>query len=93
MKTWGDLKSAYNLFDCEDVTFDAVAKPHWELTKQQCTAGRFLILGDTTELDFGRHNSIPDLGPTGNGSGWGFLLHNSLMVKADSQEVVVCQDK
>jgi hypothetical protein len=88
MKTWGDLKSAYNLFDCEDVTFDAVAKPHWELTKQQCVAGRYLVLGDTTELDFGRRESIPDLGPTGNGGGWGFLLHNSLMVKADNQEVV-----
>jgi hypothetical protein len=70
MKTWGDLKAAYHLFDCDDVTFGAVAGPHWELTKQR-TAGRYLVIGDTTELDFGSHRDVPDLGPTGNAAaGW-----------------------
>jgi hypothetical protein len=87
MKTWGDLKAAYNLFDCDDVTFDAIAGPHWELTKQRA-AGRYLVIGDTTELNFGIHRDVPDLGPTGNGSGWGFLLHNALMVEAQSKEVI-----
>lgn len=87
MKTWGDLKAAYNLFDCEDVTFDRVAKPHWDRTKQ-CMPGRYLILGDTTEIDFGIRRDIPDLGPTGNGTGWGFLLHNALMIKADNEEII-----
>ena len=31
---WKDLKGAYRLFDREEVTFEAVARPHWELTKQ-----------------------------------------------------------
>jgi hypothetical protein len=87
MNTWGDLKAAYNLLDCEDVTFTAIAQPHWELTKQR-PAGRYLVIGDTTELDFGIHRDLPDLGPTGNGSGWGFLLHNALMVDAASQEII-----
>lgn len=87
MKTWGDLKAAYNLFDCDDVTFEAIARPHWELSKQR-PAGRYLVIGDTTELDFGIHRDLPDLGPTGNGGGWGFLLHNALMVDADSKEVI-----
>ena len=87
MKTWSDLKAAYNLFDCDDVTFEAVARPHWELCKQR-TAGRYLVIGDTTELDFGIHRDVPDLGPTGNGSGWGFLLHNALMVEAENQHVI-----
>jgi hypothetical protein len=47
-----------------------------------------LVIGDTTELDFGIHRAVPDLGPTGNGSGWGFLLHNALMVEAQSKEVI-----
>jgi hypothetical protein len=46
------------------------------------------VIGDTTELDFGIHRNVPDLGPTGNGSGRGFLLHNALMVNAQSKEVV-----
>jgi len=87
MPTWSDLKAAYDLFDCDAVTFEAVARPHWEQTKQR-TAGRFLIIGDTTELDFGRHRDVPGLGPTGNGSGSGFLLHNALMVAAESSEVI-----
>lgn len=87
MKTWGDLKAAYHLFDCDEVTFEAVARPHWELTKGRI-AGRYLVIGDTTELDFGIHRDVPDLGPTGNGGGWGFLLHNALLVDAQSKAVL-----
>jgi hypothetical protein len=45
------------------------------------------VLGDTTELDFGFHRDIPDLGPTGNGGGWGFLLHSGLLVAAEGEEI------
>jgi hypothetical protein len=87
MPTWSDLKAAYNLFDSDDVTFEAVARPHWEITKER-TVGRYLVIGDTTELDFGRHRDVPGLRPTGNGSGSGFLLHNALMVAAATSEVI-----
>ncbi len=86
-ETWGDLKAAYKLFDRQEVTFDAIASPHWELTKQR-PAGRYLVIGDTTEIDFGKRKMISGLGPTGNGSGAGFLLHNALMVDADTEEIV-----
>ena len=86
-ETWADLKAAYRLLDSADVTFEAVAQSHWQQTRGQ-TAGRYLVLGDTTELDFGIHRAIPDLGPTGNGGGWGFLLHSGLMVSADSEQIV-----
>lgn len=86
-ETWGDLKAAYNLFDRQEVTFDAIAGPHWEWTKGR-TAGRYLVIGDTTELDFGIQSMISGLGPTGNGSGAGFLLHNALMVDAGTEEVI-----
>ncbi len=45
------------------------------------------MLGDTTELDFGIQREIPDLGPTGNGGGWGFLLHSALLVAAEGEEI------
>ena len=86
-ETWGDLKGAYNLFDRPEVTFEAIARPHWELTKQR-TAGRYLVIGDTTEIDFGKRKMISGLGPTGNGSGAGFLLHNALLVDADNEEII-----
>jgi len=87
MEVWGDLKAAYRLFDKEKVTFEAVARPHWEQTKQ-VGSGRYLLLDDTTELDFGSHRKIDGLSELGNGSGRGFLLHNALMVNANSQEIV-----
>lgn len=87
LEKWGDLKAAYRLFDCKSVTFEAVARPHWELTRQSAV-GRTLVIGDTTELDFGRFRDIEGVGPTGNGSGNGFLLHNALMVDADSEEIL-----
>ena len=59
IERWGDLKAAYRLFDREEVTFEAIAKPHWELTRQRAT-GRVLIIGDTTELDFGRFRNIDE---------------------------------
>ena len=29
MEIWSDLKAAYRLFDKKEVTFEAVARPHW----------------------------------------------------------------
>jgi len=81
---WTDVKAAYRLFDAEGVTFDRVATPHWERTKSQ-TTGTWLVLGDTTEIDFGRFREAEGLGPVGKGGaeGRGFLLHSGLMVDPD----------
>ena len=84
---WSDLKAAYRLFDGDKVTFEAIARPHWELTKQ-AAKGRCLVIGDTTEFDFGKDREIEGIGPTGNGSGQGFLLHNALLVNAESEEII-----
>jgi hypothetical protein len=87
LELWSDLKAAYRLFDSDAVTFEAVTRPHWELTKQSAK-GRCLVIGDTTEFDFGKYREIEGIGPTGNGSGQGFLLHNALLVQADSEEIM-----
>ncbi len=87
IERWSDLKAAYRLFDNDKVTFEAIVRPHWELTKQAAT-GRCLVIGDTTEFDFGKNREIEGLGPTGNGSGQGFLLHNALLVNAESNEII-----
>lgn len=87
MPSWGDLKAAYNLFGREEVTFEAIARPHWERTRS-VAPGRYLVLGDTTEIDFGYCRDIEGLSKIGNGSGRGFLLHNALMVTADTEAVI-----
>ena len=84
METWADLKAAYRLFDCADVTFANVAAGHWQNTRQQAV-GRTLVICDTTEIDFGSRRKIAGVGPTGNGSGRGFLLHNVMLVDAETR--------
>lgn len=87
MHTWGQCKAAYRLLNEEDVTFQALAEPHWRHTRD-CDPGVYLLLGDTTEFDFGIHRQVHGLGPTGDGDGRGFFLHSSLMVAADNSEVL-----
>lgn len=85
-ESWNDLRAAYTLFDCEDVTFQAIASHHWELTKK--TAGeRLLIIADTTEIDYGPCRQVTGLSPVGSGIGQGFHLHSGLMVSAEDDRV------
>ena len=87
-ESWGDLKAAYRLLDRPEATFAALATPHWQLTRTAARPGeRALILNDTTEIDFARNRHITGLGPTGNGSGQGFLLHSGLMAAAATEAV------
>lgn len=89
IECWSDLKAAYRLFGQKAVTFSALARPHWQQTRASAK-GVCLLISDTTETNFGmrRHVQSTKLGPTGNGKGRGFMLHSSLMVLADTREVV-----
>lgn len=84
---WSDCKAAYRLFDQQDVTFSALAGPHWELTRQQ-QAGVYLLIGDTTHVDIGWHRQVQGLAPIGDGHSQGFLLHSSLMINAETEEII-----
>jgi hypothetical protein len=86
-ESWDDCKAVYRLMDQQEVTFRALAEPHWKLTRAR-TCGHFLLLGDTTTLDFGVHRKVEGLSPVGNGGGRGFLLHSSLMVTAEGDEII-----
>ena len=84
---WADLKAAYRLFERAEVTFRALAEPHWRATRD-AARGVVLLISDTTETDFGSHRAVSGLGPTGNGGGRGFLLHSSLMVDPLTREIL-----
>lgn len=87
MQSWGDLKAAYRLFDADEVTFQTIAAPHWQQTRR-VEPGRYLVLADTTEIDFGYHRDIEGLSRIGNGSSSGFLLHNALLIESHSQALL-----
>lgn len=84
---WGDLKATYRLFDRDEVTFEAITAPHQRLTRQQTGEGVWLILNDTTELNYGYLRDIEGIGRIGSKHGRGFFLHSALAVNAATGEL------
>ncbi len=84
---WADTKAVYQLFARPAVTFEAVCQPHFDL-RQQARGQRFLVVNDTTQLGFGRYRMTQGLGPLGNGSDRGLLLHSGLLIDPDSQQLL-----
>jgi hypothetical protein len=84
---WSDVKAAYRFFDNENVTFENVAEKHWHQTRQT-KPGRYLLLGDTTDIDHFSHQATTGLGILGDGVGRGMQLHNCLMFDSGEKQIV-----
>ena len=82
---WAELKAAYRFFDNRSVDFKKVLQPHLERTRLACREpGEYLIIEDTSSLDFSRHRRTQDLGVIGDGQGKGFELHSALAVRVEA---------
>jgi hypothetical protein len=82
---WAELKAAYRFFGQRGVTFERVLGPHLERTRQACRQpGEYLLIEDTTGLDFSAHGATTGLGPIGDGHGRGFELHSTLAVRVEA---------
>jgi len=82
---WAELKAAYRLFDNPHVDYEKVLQPHLERTRRLCREpGEYLIIEDTSNLDFSRHWRTEDLGVIGDGHGRGFELHSALAVRVEA---------
>ena len=86
-ETWADCKAAYRLFDMKEVTFSEIIEPHCQLTRA-AREGTWLLIGDTSEIDFGFGRKVKGLKPLGNGFGKGFMLHSSMMLNPETNELV-----
>jgi hypothetical protein len=81
---WKELKAAYRFFSQPKVGPIEVQTPHWEATRRRCREpGEYLLIEDTTQLDYSFHPAAQDLGPIGNGGGRGLLLHTTLAVRVE----------
>src|SRR5208283_55136 len=83
MDGWSDTKAAYRLFSCKAVTFNRVQQPHRKRVKESANEllEPVLFIQDTTEIDFTHHPEIQGLGPIGNHSGRGLMMHTCLAVE------------
>jgi len=86
-ENWADCKATYRLADRNEVTFDAVIAPHCELTRA-VEPGTWLVINDTTEINFGRDRDLFGVGRVGSNQGRGFFLHTAMIVGAESEEII-----
>jgi hypothetical protein len=80
---WAELKAAYRFFGQAGVSFQRILSPHLDRTRASCRQpGEYLIIEDTTLLDYSQHWATTDLGQIGDG-GRGFELHSALAVRVE----------
>jgi len=83
-REWRDLKAAYRFLGNEAVTYEEVTKPHVEGTAEACRApGEYLLIEDTTDLDFTGHPAMRGVGRIGNDGGLGLYLHSTLAARVE----------
>lgn len=86
--TRAGLKASYRLLSSDDVSYEQVIRQHVLMTRKDCEKqGEFLLLQDTTTLDFSTHPMTKGLGRIGNDGGYGMLLHTALAVRVESWTV------
>jgi transposase-like protein/DDE family transposase/transposase Tn5 family protein len=78
---WEELKAAYRFFSRPENTHEQILRPHCERTLAACLEpGEYLLIEDTTLLDYSPHQATTGLGFIGNG-GLGLCLHSTLAMK------------
>ena len=84
---WSDCKGVYRLFERPEVTFEAVTAAHYERTRK-LAPGKYLVISDTTEVDYGYKSERAGLGPLTAKHRRGFFLHSALVVDPETRQVM-----
>jgi hypothetical protein len=85
---WSQLKAAYRFFNQPKITFEEIQRPHWQRTRAACQQpGQYLLIEDTSELDYTEHSMTEEMGCIGDGRGRGLLLHSSLALRVEGWDL------
>lgn len=85
-----DLRGAYRLFQCDEVTHQTILASHQKVTHQKMLGLNrpVLVLHDSTELDYTTRYSLTGLGQIGNGQHRGYIAQNSLAVDPETRAAI-----
>ena len=85
LPTWAELLGAYRLLERPEVTLEEVTAVHRERTQVACgQPGEYLLVEDTTELDYTTHYAAQGLGRIGDDGGRGLHLHSTLALRVEA---------
>ena len=83
-----ELKAAYRFFGNESVTYAEMVAPHFGRTRETAgVGGEYLLIEDTTELDFTGHPATRGVGRIGNDGGLGLYVHTTLATRVERWNV------
>lgn len=87
-RDWKDLKAAYRFMDHLEFGPQDIQRSHRQQALAACRqAGEYLLIEDTTELDYSSHRQAQQLGFIGNGRGRGIWLHSTLAVRLQAWDL------
>jgi hypothetical protein len=86
-ESWSDCKGVYRLVNRPEVTFESVTAVHYQRTRD-LGPGTYLVISDTTELDYGYNSPREGLGRLTADKHRGFFLHTALVLEAGNGQVV-----
>jgi hypothetical protein len=82
---WSELKAAYRFCSQPQNGYEPIQGAHWQRTAERCRQpGEYLLIADTTLLDYSARPVRRELGTIGNGGGRGWLVHSTLVVRVES---------
>jgi len=82
---WSALKRGYELFSRDAVTHESVTEPHLERTRELCCEpGEFVVIEDTTSVDFETHLAMEGMGWVDNGHR-GLHVHSALALRMEGE--------
>jgi len=85
---WSQLKAAYRLLSQPEASYERILAPHWDHTRRECCEpGEYLLIEDTTELNYTRQPGVEGMGFVGDGYGRGLLLHSTLAVRVEAWDL------
>lgn len=85
---WKELKAAYRFLDHLEFGPREIQQAHRQQTLEACRQpGEYLLIEDTTELDYSSHRRTEQLGFIGDGRGRGLLLHSTLAVRVEAWDL------
>lgn len=77
--TWAELLAAYRMMNTPAVTYSQILAPHIQQTRRALRRpGEYLIIEDTSDLNYTGKKVAEELGRIGNDTGQGLWLHSSL---------------
>jgi hypothetical protein len=87
-------KRTYSFLSNPHVTHDALLSGHIATTAQRCSEERVVLLvADTSELDYSTHRAVRGLGQIGDPWSLGLMVHTTLAVSAETQNVLGVVDQ